>query len=154
MGDFGDDTVRWRIVRLLRELSESMNELQDDFAHTAGLHRTDLEAVSHLSEGPLPMGALARRLALTPGAVTGLVDRLERVGHVQRAASPSDRRQTIVTLNSGARRMVGEYFGALAQRLLELLDTFSDAELEAIERFLIALPSALHPGRPPEEGPA
>ena len=50
--------------------------------------------------------------------------------------------------------MVGEYFGALAQRLLELLDSFTDEELEAIERFLVALPAALTPARRGEEGTA
>ena len=137
--------TRQRILEHLRYLGDAIDTLRGNFSAEAGLGRTDLDAVSHLSEGPMPMGALGRRLSLSPAAVTGLVDRLERVGHVRRVAHELDRRQTIVELNAPAQRMVGEFFGALAQRLMTEMDGYSDEELAAIERFLASLPSAINP---------
>lgn len=43
-------------------------------------------------DGALTMGELARRLGVTEKTVTGVVDRLEREGHLQRERSASDRR--------------------------------------------------------------
>lgn len=143
------DDVRYRIVLRLRTLSEALIDLQRDFARTAALHTTDIEAVTHLSEGPMSMGTLGRRLSLSPGAVTGLVDRLERIGHVRRAPSATDRRQTIIELEPSAHQVIGTYFGDLARRMLMLLEPYTDAELDAIERFLEAVPASLTP-EPPE----
>ncbi|QDE71473.1 MULTISPECIES: MarR family winged helix-turn-helix transcriptional regulator [Myxococcus] len=43
-------------------------------------------------DGPLTMGELARRLGVTEKTVTGVVDRLERQGHLLRERSATDRR--------------------------------------------------------------
>jgi len=145
------DDVRGRIVLRLRDLADAISDLQGDFARTVGLHTTDLDAVTHLSDGPMSMGTLGRRLSLSPGAVTGLVDRLERIGHVRRTPSPVDRRQTILELNPAAQRVIDEYFGDLARRLLDLLEPFSDEELAAIERFLDGLPERLAAGPSPHD---
>ncbi len=143
----GDET-RWRILEHLRFLGDAIDALQDDYASAVGLGRTELDAVAHLSEAPMVMGALGRRLSLSPAAVTGLVDRLERVGHVRRLPGERDRRQTIVELTPPARQMVGEFFGALARRLMTELEPYTDKELAAIERFLAVLPTTLNPPRP------
>ncbi|MEI8080033.1 MAG: MarR family transcriptional regulator, partial [bacterium] len=55
-------------------------------------------ALEHLdADGSLGPSELARRLQLTTGAVTALVDRLEASGHVARAPHPSDRRRIVIT---------------------------------------------------------
>lgn len=62
--------------------------------------------VLHLIEPdePLPMGRLAETLRCDASNVTGLVDRLEARGLVQRQASPADRRVKVIQLTaSGAR---------------------------------------------------
>lgn len=84
-----------------------------------------LLALGH--EGPLPMGDLARRVAITEKTVTGMVDRLQRDGLVERRRDEADRRVIRVALTAR-----GE---ALARRL--------DAEvLQAITRLLARLDAA------------
>ena len=54
--------------------------------------------------GALTMGELSRRLMVSNGNVTGLVERLEREGLVSRTRPASDRRRQTVRLTSGGRR--------------------------------------------------
>jgi DNA-binding MarR family transcriptional regulator len=143
--DQGDRRVR--ILSLLRTLGEAIDGLQDDYADAVGLHPTDLHAVAHLHETPEPltMRALSQRLQLTPGAVTGLVDRLERAGHVTRVPDPDDRRRTRLRLTADAVALSNTFFRRFGERALRVLDRFDDAELAAIERFLAEIPDALDP---------
>jgi len=82
-----------------------------------------LLALGH--EGALAMGDLARRVAITEKTVTGLVDRLERDGLVERRRDEADRRVIHVALTAPgevlARRLDAEMLQALT-RLLGRLD--------------------------------
>ncbi len=90
--------------------------------------------VSH--EGPLTMGALARRVAVTEKTGTGIVDRLERDGLLQRARDAADRRVVHVRLTArgaaAARRIEEVVHGSLS-RLVAVLDP---ADREALLRIL------------------
>jgi hypothetical protein len=60
---------------------------------------TDVDALEYLERfGPLTQRDLGARLLLTSGAVTMLVDRLERLGLVRRRPHPSDRRALLVEI--------------------------------------------------------
>lgn len=77
--------------------------LRTALARRLGIPVADLDALEHLElAGPLPQRDLAERLLLSSGAVTFLVDRLERAGLVQRRPHPTDRRATLVALALGA----------------------------------------------------
>src|SRR5216684_4723718 len=66
-------------------------------ADRMGVSVTDAKCRSILLQlGPMTAGALARHLGLTTGAVTGVIDRLERARLVRRVADPKDRRRVIV----------------------------------------------------------
>jgi len=56
-------------------------------------------------ERPLPMGRLAQTLACDASNVTGLVDRLEARGLVQRRQSPGDRRVKVIQLTPTGSRV-------------------------------------------------
>src|SRR5271154_305124 len=58
-----------------------------------GVNHTDLECLGLvlLNDGPTA-GEIAKASGLTSGAVTGVIDRLERAGLVSREADPADRR--------------------------------------------------------------
>jgi DNA-binding MarR family transcriptional regulator len=69
-------------------------------ARHAGITATDLDALEHLeADGPLTQRELGDRLSLTSGAITMLVDRLERAGWVHRRPHPSDRRYLLLELS-------------------------------------------------------
>src|SRR5699024_4194273 len=63
------------------DLSTAVVLFHEAIAQRLGLSAADLKALGLIMrDGPLTAGALAQRTGLTPGAVTGLVDRLEHAG--------------------------------------------------------------------------
>lgn len=95
-------------------------------ADRLGLSAADSRALSYLLDmGPVPAGRLAELTGLTSGAVTGMIDRLERAGFVRRDRDPEDRRRVMVAPVVNASRApaaerlfapLGEAFALLAQR--------------------------------------
>jgi DNA-binding MarR family transcriptional regulator len=62
-----------------------------------GVNRTDLHCLNIIeNSGGLSAGALAAEAGLTTGAVTGVIDRLERAGYARRVPDPADRRRVKV----------------------------------------------------------
>ncbi|GIJ73475.1 MarR family winged helix-turn-helix transcriptional regulator [Virgisporangium ochraceum] len=98
----------------------------------------DYLAMKHLmtSEqalGPVELGAL---VGLTSGSATGLVDRLERAGHVRRHRDPHDRRRLILEPTESALAAAAEELRPLDDALRRLADRFTGDERATIERFL------------------
>jgi DNA-binding MarR family transcriptional regulator len=109
-------------------------------AERAGMHPTDFECVDVLDwTGPIPAGELARRVGLTSGAITGVIDRLERGGWVRRTSDPTDRRRVIVELLPGPperHRDVMPFFAVLAEEMNEINERYDDDQLDAITDWL------------------
>lgn len=91
------------VIGRLHRFGLERDRLRSALARRMGITLTDLDALEHLElDGPMPQRALADRLSLTSGAITQLVDRLERSALVQRSPHPSDRRITLVHLTPDA----------------------------------------------------
>jgi DNA-binding MarR family transcriptional regulator len=113
------------------------DRLQIGLARSAGLSTLDLHALEHLEHaGPLTPRELERRLGLTSGAVTALVDRLERVGWVGRSPNPSDRRSVLVALSEAALEAADERIGGYHRRVRRAAQRLSPAERGVVARFL------------------
>ena len=68
-----------------------------------------------------PAGRLGERVQLTSATLTGIVDRLENLGFVERRASKTDRRAVLVCLTAKGREAVGEIKPLLADANREFL---------------------------------
>jgi DNA-binding MarR family transcriptional regulator len=105
-------------------------------AEHVGVHSTDIETMDLLNVlGPMTAGELSEHTGLTSGATTRLIDRLERAGYVRRRSDESDRRRVIVEpvwQNLGA---IAELYEPLANGLVEIWSTYSEAELAVILDF-------------------
>ena len=124
-------------VDLLRELAASLDALTNAASPHAGLNRTDIRALDiiNMQEG-LTAGQLAARLKLTTGAITGVLDRLERAGHARRTHDQDDRRRVMVQPTAEARRYGSLVFGELGRELDVLLARYSRRDRELIDNFL------------------
>ena len=92
--------------------------------------------MDHLhAAGELTPGQLADRLALTSGAVTAVIDRLERLGWVKREPHPTDRRSIIVRRASKTSEAEAIY-ATLQRRMVAAANGLSAAERQAAVRFL------------------
>ena len=85
---------------------------------------------------------LSRRLLVTAGNLTGIVDRLHAEGLVRRAVHPADRRAFRLTLTPKGRRLVRRAQGRHHRALTALLARVPDRELRVLRRLLDRLRSS------------
>lgn len=95
----GDDPLELRTWNRLRTCTGRIATLLAQRLRSEyGMNPARLDLLGHLHQAPegLAMTALARRLMVTNASVTGLVDRMETEGLVERRPSPVDRRRTLI----------------------------------------------------------
>jgi DNA-binding MarR family transcriptional regulator len=112
-------------------------------ARRAGITSTDLDALEHLeADGPLTQRDLGKRLSLTSGAVTMLVDRLEKAGWVLRRPHPGDRRYVLIDLSPNAAASAPEGLAAYHSAIRALAGSVPAGQRESIAAFLAAAADA------------
>jgi DNA-binding MarR family transcriptional regulator len=111
------------------------------FHHALG-ERMGLSATEHKAAdiirrfGSMTAGELAEQTGLTTGAVTGLVDRLEKDGYVRREHDKSDRRRVIIKpVAHGKYEEVQGLLAPVLESMNALLAKYGKEEAEAISDF-------------------
>jgi DNA-binding MarR family transcriptional regulator len=108
-----------------RGLSGDFDKLSQAVSEKTGLSSAELLAMDLIArDGPVTAGRLARELTLTTGAITGLIDRLERAGLAERTSDPTDRRRVLVKATARERH-IRELYGPLAQGLSRIVEGYS-----------------------------
>lgn len=121
------------IIEKRREMSTETIMFHQSVAAVLGLHITDHKCLDLIRQyGAMPAGRIAELTGLTTGAVTGIIDRLEKAGYVRRANDPKDRRRTIVEpiRNKKRERKIEGIFIPFHERMHKLLSSYSDGELD------------------------
>ncbi|PJZ25812.1 transcriptional regulator [Leptospira hartskeerlii] len=104
-------------------------------ADRLGLHITDHKCVDFLfTQGPQTAGEISKSMGLSTGAVTSLIDRLEKKGLVERKNDPNDRRKVriFLTQDMAAMQKIGGLFEGLAKSVWEHLSAYTAEELKVI----------------------
>src|SRR6516225_1530538 len=128
---------------LLQDLEEAMRRSSAQgvvfgqaVANVAGISNSDLECLDFLNlEGRVTAGRLAEVTGLTTGAITGVVDRLEKAGLVRRERDEVDRRKVFIVVVSENAAKIGRFYVPMQQAMHKLWNTYSDAELQLLLRF-------------------
>lgn len=144
----GDANTRLELVRLIQLLVVEGTKIVGAFGALHGLHHTDVEALTRVMVAEergkaLTAGALAGELGLTSGAITAVVDRLERAGHLSRVRDSADRRKVLLLYSPGGRALAEEFFAPFGQHTDATMDQFSPAELETVRRYLTVTTTAM-----------
>ncbi len=147
MGTVDRNELRREIVNAVRGMGLDGQQVSDAFAHGNGLNSTDMRALTLIMEAetrgePLTAGRLSNMLGTSTGATTAVIDRLERIGHIHRTRSEADRRKVTLHLEALARQVAGAYFGPLGALTSEVMDRYTEAELDTIHGFLTAMRQA------------
>jgi DNA-binding MarR family transcriptional regulator len=132
-----------------RELEAALNAAMRDVsgqgvlysltvAERLGMNSTDLECLDHVLRGPVSAGRLAELTGLTTGAITGVIDRLEREGLARREHDAHDRRKTLVRALPAVMERVAPLFEPMERSAMAVLAKYRDEELALLLSFLNA----------------
>ena len=133
------------LADLVREHSSAVMRYAAATAKRMGLEASELSALEHLqAAGPMTLGRLGERLSMSPGAVTALVDRLERKGYVERIPNPKDRRSALVRETEAGLKESLEHLWPYIEEMRGIEERFSEEERAIVARFLSAATEAMH----------
>lgn len=99
------DALTLEVVDLIGTVVARYHEEYEDAAAEHALTGAQARLLTLLSLEPLPMRRLAQKLKCEPSNVTGIVDRLESRGLVERRPDPGDRRVKLAAVTDEGRRV-------------------------------------------------
>ena len=137
-------TSRRTRKELLAELGEAArtsqnatDEVDEAFCDLLAINRTDGRCIDIVQRlGPVTAGRLATEAGLTTGAVTAVIDRLEKAGYLRRRRDEHDRRKVLVEMTPTLRTLTEETYVAFHKDSWKHIARFTDEELGAIIDFL------------------
>jgi|ERR1700678_920349 DNA-binding MarR family transcriptional regulator len=125
------------LMRGLREVTGQSVLVSQAMATKLGINTTDLECLDFLLlSGPQTAGAIAEHSGLTTGAVTGIVDRLQRADLVRRTRERGDRRKVRIAASKGTDSKVKLVAAPVKRAMTELAEDYSDENLRLLLDFV------------------
>jgi DNA-binding MarR family transcriptional regulator len=101
------------------------------------LNVTDHKCLDHiLHNRNVTAGELSKATGLTTGAITGVVDRLEKAGFVRREPDAHDRRKVIIVARQEKIREVAKLFDSLSRNMARVMSSYSPRESEVLIDFM------------------
>lgn len=146
--------TRPEAVRAVRAMAALTNESEMYLSATGrgeAMHRTDLNGLrvvmSAAGGEPVTPRRLSEALQLSAPATSAMLDRLERLGHIERHPHPGDRRSVVVVATEHAHTVGAAMFGRIGARMAPVLASRSAEELALIASFLEEAAAATHTAR-------
>ena len=132
-----NDTIIQSFRLASRRYSDASIFMHEAIARKAGLTGSDHKYLGLiLQHKELTAGDLSKLTGLTTGAVTGLIDRLEKKKLLKRQFTKDDRRKVIIVPNEeNTMKLLQPLFLKLQQKTADLIASFSVTEIQAIERY-------------------
>ena len=134
-----------KLSDLVREHSSAVLRHAAATAKRMGLEASELAALEHLqAAGAINQKRLGERLSRSPGAVTAMIDRLEKRGYVERIPNPEDRRSALVLITKAGLEASLRHLWPYIEDMKGVEEGFSEKERAVIARFLKAAAQATH----------
>lgn len=112
-----------KAITVLFRASQSIQDMVKQEVAVYGLNATEFSVLELLyHKGDQPIQIIGKKVLLSSGSMTYLVDRLETKGYLVRKACPSDRRVTYAALTETGTDLMDRIFPAHAKRMDELFD--------------------------------
>lgn len=137
-----------RLVAALRRYAEESERVIDVHGARHGHHKSNLRALLLLMQRQqdgleTTPSDIAKRLNLSFPSTTALVDRLVKLGYVERRRSELDRRSVHIVATDSAIEEGYAIFSPIAQRCVDASEEFTDDELATAERVILVATQAL-----------
>ena len=131
------DSIVDRFRTASRRYSDASIFMHEAIAQNAGLSGADHKYLGLiLQHKELTAGDISKLTGLTTGAVTGLIDRLEKRRLLKRQFTDDDRRKVIIIPNvENTMKLLQPIFSELQQKTADLIASFSEKEIQIIERY-------------------
>ncbi|WP_433219037.1 MarR family winged helix-turn-helix transcriptional regulator [Microtetraspora malaysiensis] len=114
-------------------------QLNNVVAASLGVSDTDVQCLYVLDQqGPTTPGTLAKRVNITTGSATRMIDRLVAAGCVRRVPAPGDRRRILIEPTKEGLDRVRAAYAELIERTRDDVSGYTDEELAAVLRFVRA----------------
>jgi len=121
----------------IRAYQTGVDNFDQAAADHLGVNRTDSRCVDLIDQaGGMTAGELAQAAGLTTGAVTAVVDRLEKAGIARRVADPQDRRRVRIEVTPKLWELMEPLLGPMLAESEALVADLTDAEIERFTGFL------------------
>src|SRR3981189_1814915 len=128
--------AQWRAA-LMQELEHAVRRSSaqgvifgQTVASRVGISSSDLECLDFLNlEGRVTAGRLAEVTGLTTGAITGVVDRLEKAGLGRRERDAIDRRKVFIAIVPENVARIGKFYVHMQRAMQNVFGSYTDAEL-------------------------
>src|SRR5262249_36208729 len=124
-----------KFTDLGRRTSTQTVFLHQAIAQGIGLNATDTKCVDLIlthPAGSMTAGQLSDMTGLTSGAITHILDRLEKRHIVERVRDTQDRRRIFVRVNLKSLEPLMPQYDAIGKAYVDLVDQYSDRELQLI----------------------
>jgi DNA-binding MarR family transcriptional regulator len=131
------DNIVDKFRAVSRQYSDASIFMHEAIARKAGLSGTDHKYLGRiLQHKELTAGDISKLTGLTTGAVTGLIDRLEKKKLLKRQFTKHDRRKVIIIPSvENSMKLLQPVFSELQQKTADLIASFSEKEIQIIERY-------------------
>ena len=135
--DRGRRRLTGELKRRFRDVNNQIALLSHHVSAQVELRDIDLDCLDFLAQhGPASPSALARQAGIHPATMTGVIDRLEKGGWIERRRGESDRRGILITARPDAIGEVFRHYDGMNSEMDAVCSGYSPAELELIAGFL------------------
>lgn len=136
-------------IRLLVECMQGFERLSGCHVRQYGLTHAQFDIIATLGNTPgMSYKELGDRTLITKGTLTGVIERLEQKGLVERQRNAEDKRSFFVRLTPQGEHLFGEVFPKVVDNGRKAFGHYTDADYEALEKTLTGLKATLAAGSP------
>ena len=131
-------------IRLLAECMQSFERLSGEHARQCGLTHAQFDIIATLGNTPgMSYKELGDKTLITKGTLTGVIERLEQKGLVERERNEEDKRSFFVRLKPVGEAMFREVFPKIVERGRLVFSGYSDADFTTLEKTLSQLKTVI-----------
>lgn len=130
----------FEVLKLIKRVSQGIKqEIHKQFGEMNLTAPQGMLIGTLTKNGPMKVKDLSEMMCLSNSTVSGIIDRLEKSGHVERVRSEEDRRVVMIDVTPKTRECTGERFKGMDSLMTQIIDYSIDDEVEDIIKGLAAL---------------
>jgi DNA-binding MarR family transcriptional regulator len=135
-------------IRLLAECMQGYERLSGEYVRRSGLTHAQFDIIATLGNTPgMSYKELGDKTLITKGTLTGVIERLEQKGLVERQRNDCDKRSFFVKLTAEGERTFCTVFPEVISQSGKVFADYSDADFAALEKTLSELKNVIMAGQ-------